>query len=352
MHVDMATYKAEFLSHHYARRLRPRAHYAMGWLPLWARLAHVAPELVNALSHTPGLERLVKAAGGVAQEREVPRFGPARFTRWFADGDAAGTLPRGRGQRGEVLLWPDTFTDSFHPWIGVAAVQVLEAAGFHVTLPRGEVCCGLTWISTGQLGTAKRVLRRTARRLAPAVAKGTPVVALEPSCTAVFRSDATNLLGHDRDAQRLSTATRTLSELLLERAGDWVVDLADHSAGQRGPEALVQVHCHQHAVLGQHADVEVLRHAGVQPEVLDSGCCGLAGNFGFEDGHYDVSMACAEDGLLPALRESSDDTMVIADGFSCRTQIEQSHVLDGSPTGRQPVHLAQVLASRLQGSPR
>ena len=352
MHVDMATYKAEFLSHHYARRLRPRAHYAMGWLPLWARLAHVAPELVNALSHAPGLERLVKAAGGVAQEREVPRFGPARFTRWFADGDAAGTLPRGRGQRGEVLLWPDTFTDSFHPWIGVAAVQVLEAAGFHVVLPQGEVCCGLTWISTGQLGTARRVLRRTARRLAPAVARGTPVVALEPSCTAVFRSDATNLLGHDRDAQRLSSATRTLSELLLERAGDWVVDLANSSTGQDGPPALVQVHCHQHAVLGQHADVEVLRHAGVHPQVLDSGCCGLAGNFGFEDGHYEVSMACAEDGLLPALRESSDDTVVVADGFSCRTQIEQSHVLDGSATGREPLHLAQVLANRLQGGSR
>ena len=192
MHVDMATYKVEFLSHHYARRLRPLAHYSMGWLPLWARLAMAAPSAVNALTHLPGLDRLVKSAGGIAQERDVPPFPPMRFTTWFRRLEARGELPRGDGARGPVLLWPDTFTNHLHPWIGVAATEVLEAAGFHVRIPEAELCCGLTWISTGQLTTARRVLRRTARALSGDLAEGVPVVGLEPSCTAVFRSDARN----------------------------------------------------------------------------------------------------------------------------------------------------------------
>jgi FAD/FMN-containing dehydrogenase/Fe-S oxidoreductase len=344
MHVDMATYKAEFLSHHYAGRLRPLAHYSMGWLPLWARLAMAAPKALNALTHTPGLERLVKAAGGVAQERTVPDVAPMRFTTWFRRLDGRGDLPRGDGSRGEVMLWPDTFTNHFHPWIGVAAVEVLEAAGFTVRIPDQELCCGLTWISTGQLGVARRLLRRTATALAPSLSRGLPVVGLEPSCTAVFRSDARELLGEDRDVERLTAATRTLSELLLEKAGDWKVPQARR-------QALVQMHCHQHAVLnGGHADAEVLKRAGVDADVLDSGCCGLAGNFGFEAGHYDVSMACAEDGLLPALRSASEETLMIADGFSCRTQVEQSGDLKGQDRGRRPVHLAQVLATALRTS--
>jgi Fe-S oxidoreductase len=251
------------------------------------------------------------------------------------------------------MLWPDTFTNHFHPWIGVAAVQVLEAAGFTVRIPEQELCCGLTWISTGQLGIATKVLRRTARALAPDASAGTPIVGLEPSCTAVFRSDARELLGEDRDVQRLGAQTRTLAELLLEKAGDWELPHVER-------EAIVQMHCHQHAVLdGGHADAEILKRAGVDTDVLDSGCCGLAGDFGFEAGHYEVSMACAEDGLLPAIRQASPDTLVVADGFSCRTQVEQSGVLDagssdGQPDGggraadrRRPVHLAQVLAAGL-----
>jgi Fe-S oxidoreductase len=347
MHVDMATYKAEFLSHHYAGRLRPRAHYSMGWLPVWSRLAMAAPRVLNALTHTPGLDRAIKAAGGIAPERSVPDFAPMRFTTWFRRVDARGDLPRGDGSRGEVVLWPDTFTNHFHPWIGVAAVEVLEAAGFTVRIPEQELCCGLTWISTGQLGVAERVLRRTARALAPQVAHDVPVVGLEPSCTAVFRSDARNLLGEDRDVQRLSGATRTLAELLLERAGDWRPPRVEPSDADT--KAIVQMHCHQHAVLdGGHADVEVLKRAGVDADVLDSGCCGLAGDFGFEDGHYEVSMACAEDGLLPALRSASEQTLVVADGFSCRTQVEQSGELKGQDWGRRPVHLAQVLAAGLR----
>jgi FAD/FMN-containing dehydrogenase/Fe-S oxidoreductase len=344
MHVDMATYKAEFLSHHYHGRLRPRAHYAMGWLPVWARLAMAAPRVVNALAHAPGLEGLGKKAAGVAPERRIPRFAPMRFTSWFRRLEHRGELPRGDGHRGEVLLWPDTFTNHFHPWVGIATVQVLEAAGFTVRLPVRELCCGLTWISTGQLVTARRVLKRTVEALEPYLTQGFPVVGMEPSCTAVFRADAQSLFPRDRNVQRLSGLTRTLAGLLAERAPDWDPSAERDPGPDHGRHALVQLHCHQHAVLGGRDDLALLDRAGVHGEILDSGCCGLAGNFGFEAGHYDVSMACAEDGLLPAIRAASPDTLVVADGFSCRTQVEQSGVLGD---GRRPVHLAQVLAAGL-----
>ena len=338
--VDMATYKAEFLSHHYAGRAwrRPLAHWSMGWLPLWARLAtRTAPlaRLVNRVTATPGLDRLVKKAGGVAEQREIPAFAEEPFSAWFA---RRGTqIPAAPHPRGRVLLWPDTFTDAFHPAIARAAVTVLEDAGFEVTVPDGEVCCGLTWISTGQLPIATRVLRRTLEVLRPALRDGTPVLVLEPSCAAVFRSDLPELLHGDEDAHRLAAQTYTLAELLAQKAPDW------RPATQLDRRAVMQPHCHQHAVLGTDADRTVAAAAGVDLEVLDAGCCGLAGNFGFEDGHYDVSMACAEDKLLPALRDTDPGTLVIADGYSCRTQIEQSDV------ERTPVHLAEVLAAAVYG---
>ncbi|MBO0839836.1 MAG: FAD-binding oxidoreductase [Sciscionella sp.] len=326
VNVDMASYKAEFLAHHYAGRLRPLAHYSMGWLPLWARLASVAPAAINTVLHTPGVDRLIKRAGGVARERELPRFAGRRFTDWFAR-----RPPRNAGERGEVLLWPDTFTNNFQPHIARAAVAVLEHAGFTVTVPRQSVCCGLTWISTGQLGVADRVLARTMRVLRPQLRAGTPIVVLEPSCAAVFRYDATDLRHGDEDAKRLAGQTYTLAELLRERAPDWRPPLS-------GP-AIAQPHCHQHAVLGFDADAALLRACGVDLDVLDAGCCGLAGNFGFERGHYDVSMACAEDALLPVIRATDPATTVLADGFSCRTQITHAE------PDRRPIHLAELLAS-------
>jgi len=190
------------------------------------------------------------------------------------------------------------------------------------------------------------VLHRTATALAPYTSAGTPVVGLEPSCTAVFRADAHDLFPEDRDVERLTAQTRTLGELLLERAPDWQPPKLASSGSPA--KAIVQMHCHQHAILGEHADVEMLKRAGVDPDVLDSGCCGLAGNFGFEAGHYDVSMACAEDGLLPAVRAAAEETLMVADGFSCRTQVEQSGELKGQDRGRRPVHLAQVLATALR----
>jgi FAD/FMN-containing dehydrogenase/Fe-S oxidoreductase len=328
--VDMATYKAEFLFHHYGRRLRPMSHYSMGWIPLWARLAAAAPHLLNTVTHTPGLSRVVKKAGGIDPNREMPSFADERFTRWFAHHRPVSAGAR----RGRVVLWPDTFVNNFDPEVGKAAVAVLESAGFVVEVPRRTLCCGLTWISTGQLNVAKRVLRRSLTALRPALRTSTPVVVLEPSCAAVFRSDLPELLFGDEDAHRLAKQTFTIGELLAHKAPDWQPPQVD-------AEAVVQQHCHQHAILGYSDDRQLLVDAGVEPDVLDAGCCGLAGNFGFEKGHYDVSVACAEDKLMPALRSAEPDTLVIADGFSCRTQIREL------ATDRRPMHIAQVIAAAL-----
>ncbi len=327
--VDMATYKAEFLSHHYEGRVRPASHYTMGWLPLWARLASVAPRVVNALAHAGPLTRLGQRLGGVEPDRPVPYFAEHRFTDSFRRRG-----PRGSGERGEVLLWPDTFSNNLHPAVAKAAVEVLEDAGYRVVIPDTTLCCGLTWISTGQLGVAERVLRRTLRHLAPHLRAGGLVVGLEPSCTAVFRADGPELMPHDHDMKRLRDQTRTLAELLQQTDG-WEPPEID-------ADAVVQPHCHQHAVLGQEADAAVMERAGIRATTV-GGCCGLAGNFGFEAGHLDVSVACAEHELLPALRAAPGDALTIADGFSCRTQVEQL------ADGRQPVHLAEVLAEGLRG---
>ena len=327
--VDMATYKAEFLAHHYAGRLRPRADYATGWLPMAARAiaATRTARAVNVLSHAPGMRRLGLLAAGL-EDREVPLFAPQTLQQWFAG------RPHRSGDRGTVLLWPDTFTNHFHPEIGRAAVRVLERAGWTVTMPSEPLCCGLTWISTGQLKTARRVLRRTVEALAPHTRAGGLVLGLEPSCTTVFRADAPEMFPDDLDVLRLRDATVTFAELLTEHNHGWgPPDLSEQDV-----QAMVQVHCHQHAVLGWDADRKLLEAAGVDATRLESGCCGLAGNFGFTAGHGEVSLACAEQGLLPALRSAPSDTVVLADGFSCRTQIRELH--DGPQVAR---HLAELI---------
>ncbi len=336
VNVDMATYKAEFLAHHYKGRLRPRSHYALGWLPLWARLAAPAPFLANALTGTPGVGTVAKALAGIDTQRAVPRFAPRRFTDAYRRRGS-----RGSGARGTVLLWPDTFTNSLSPHIAASAVTVLEAAGFRVVTPPRTVCCGLTWISTGQLATAKRVLRRSLRTIAPYLRAGLPVVGLEPSCTSVLRSDATELLGSDLDAQRLRSQATTLAELLTDRVPDFAPQLSTQDGAR--PKAIVQTHCHQHAVLGFEADRQTMERVGLDATVLDSGCCGLAGDFGMTPQHRDVSLGCAERVLLPAVRDAPEDTLVLADGFSCRYQIEDAG------TGRRAVHLAEALAGAVRG---
>jgi FAD/FMN-containing dehydrogenase/Fe-S oxidoreductase len=333
--VDMATYKAEALYQRYRRRLRPAAHYSLGWLPRWAALTSRSPwlaRLANASLRPPPAAALVKRLAGVDSRRDLPRFAPGSFRRWFA----ARPRPAAGAPRGPVLLWADTFTNAFAPEVGQAAVRVLEDAGYEVRLTAQQVCCGLTWISTGQLDGARRQLRRTLRALGPALDAGVPVVGLEPSCTAALRRDAAELLPGDRRAAALGTAVKTLAELLTAADGWTPPDLSDVSG-------VAQPHCHQHAVLGWTADAALLRDAGASVEAV-GGCCGLAGNFGVERGHYDVSVAVAETALLPAVRRAGPGATVLADGFSCRTQLEQLADTPGT-------HLAELLAARLPDRP-
>jgi Fe-S oxidoreductase len=234
-----------------------------------------------------------------------------------------------------VLLWTDTFSSSFDPAVVRSAVAVLTALGYTVELPPRTVCCGLTWTTTGQVATARRVLGRSLGVIKPWLDEGVPVVGLEPSCTAALRADAAELLPGHPLVSRLEAGVRTFAELLAEHADELRAAVVA-PAGR----ALVQVHCHQHAELGADADRAVLAALGADAEVLDSGCCGLAGNFGFEKGHYEVSMACAERVLLPAVRAADPDVTVLADGFSCRTQLRQADT-------REPLHLAQLAARAL-----
>jgi len=324
--VDMATYKAEVLFQRYRRRLRPASHYLLGWLPRWARLATKTPRLANGVLAPKPLAALAKRIGGIDQRRPLPKFAAESFRHWFATHPVAAGEP--------VMLFLDTFTNAFSPQVGIAAVAVLEAAGYSVQIPGHSVCCGLTWISTGQLDGARRQLNHTLGALDAAASQGIPIVGLEPSCTAVLRSDVTELLPDDPRAGRVKAATRTLSELLHERGWN-PPSLAD-------VQVIAQPHCHQHAVMGFEPDARLLAQAGATVDAV-SGCCGLAGNFGVEKGHYEVSVAVAEHALLPAVRSAPASSVVLADGFSCRTQLDQL-------ADRAGIHLAELLASRLTDS--
>ncbi|MFJ2648950.1 FAD-binding and (Fe-S)-binding domain-containing protein [Streptomyces sp. NPDC087420] len=327
--VDMATYKAEFLHHHYRGRLRPAAHYAMGRLPVWLRAAAPFARVLNAAARVPLLAAVAKRAGGIARERTLPALAPETFTRWLrsrqANEDSTPLTP-------QVTLWPDTFTEHLSPEVGRAAVRVMEAAGIGCAVPEGRVCCGLTYVSTGQLDQARKVMRRTLDRMEPILDAGGPVTVLEPSCAATLTTDLPELLHDDPRAARLAAAVRTFAQTLEEQSPDW------HPPHLNRPIA-GQTHCHQHAVLGDEADRRLRERAGLTGE-LSGGCCGLAGNFGFERGHYEVSKAVAEDQLLPAVRSAPPEAELLADGFSCRTQL--THLTD-----HHPRHLAEVLAEAL-----
>ncbi|MBO7938752.1 FAD-binding oxidoreductase [Streptomyces sp. S9] len=357
--VDMATYKAEFLHHHYAGRRRPAAHLSMGRLPQWLRWASRARvvSLVNALAAVGPLARLAKAVGGIAPERAIPRLAGETFSRWWGR-----RRPASGGDL--VVLWPDTFTEHLSPSVGRAAVRVLEAAGLRVALPptlrmrgrpvgdgrtrspialaavllggrRERVCCGLTYVSTGQLDRARAVLRRTLDLMEPVLETAAPVVVLEPSCAAALRTDLPELLADDPRAAALAARVLTFAETLERHAPHWRPPRVDRPA-------VGQTHCHQHAVLGDAADRRLRAAAGVTGE-LSGGCCGLAGDFGFTKGHFEVSVACAEEQLLPAVRSAPPGAVVLADGYSCRTQLEQVAGVRGE-------HLAEVLAAALDAS--
>jgi FAD/FMN-containing dehydrogenase/Fe-S oxidoreductase len=320
--VDMASYKAEVLHQAYRRRLRPRPHYALGQLPRWADLAARAPRLANGVLGSRLGGALAKWGAGVDQRRELPAFALQTFR--------AGWTPRPADDRPPVALWVDSFTDHFAPEAAAASVTVLESAGYRVEVPPADTCCALTWITTGQLDAAKRILAGTIARLAGYADAGTPIVGVEPSCTAVLRGEAQDLVD-DPATERVARATRTLAELLTGTPGWEPPSLA-------GVQVVAQPHCHHHSVMGWSTDERLLRRAGATVTRV-GGCCGLAGNWGVERGHHDVSVRIAQHDLLPAVRAAGPDAVVLADGFSCRTQLDQL-------AGRPALHLAQLLARR------
>jgi Fe-S oxidoreductase len=320
----VATYKAEFLAHWYERRLRPPHAYALGLIDVWARLASRAPGLANGVAGNRVVSRLVKAAAGLAPERDLPVFASETFRSRFARRESG--TPGGV----RVLLWPDTFTNHFHPHVGDAAADVLAAAGFDVRLPEGPLCCGRPLYDFGMLDRARRYLRRVLDALAPELRAGTRVVVLEPSCLAVFKDELVNLFPEDEDARRLRDQSLLLSELLVDHAPGWEPPRLDRAA-------LVHGHCHQKALVGTEHDSALLAALGVEAADSGAGCCGLAGSFGYERGeHYEVSMKAGEQVLLPAVRSAAADTLVVAGGFSCRQQIAHG-------TDRRALHLAEVV---------
>ena len=338
VNVDMATYKAEFLAHYYKGRIRPVHAYAFGLIHVWARLASLAPALVNFFNRAPIISELVKRFIGVAAQRRMPAFARETFKAWFARRPVRNHSTENRKSGSDrVILWPDTFNNFFHPETAKAAVEVLEDAGFRVVVPSIDLCCGRPLYDYGMLDTAKRWLRQILRSLKEEIEAGTPLIGLEPSCVAVFRDELVELFPEDQDARRLCKQTFSLAEFLHEHAKDYQLPkLSRH--------AVVHGHCHDKAVLNFDCERQSLKEMGLQLQCPDTGCCGMAGAFGFEDEHVDVSLACGERVLLPSVRNASKDALIIADGFSCREQIQQT-------TDRRALHFAQVLKMAIDASP-
>ncbi|CAN5815509.1 FAD-binding and (Fe-S)-binding domain-containing protein [soil metagenome] len=331
MNVDMATYKAEFYYHHYKGRLRPMAAYSMGFIMHWARLASLAPNLANAVTQAPGLGKLFQALGGIITHRDMPPFAPQTFKQWWKH-----RRPR-NVSKPPVILWPDTFNNHFHPQTAQAAVEVLEHAGFEVLAPTSALCCGRPLYDFGMLDAAKGMLRNVLDELGEAALAGIPIIGLEPSCVSVFRDELIELFPRNHLAKTFSKNVFTLGEFL-----------AEHSEGYEPPKlrrkALLHGHCHHEAIMRVEGDRAILERAGLDVEALDSGCCGLAGSFGYEPEKYDVSIAAGERVLAPRVREADPDTLIIADGFSCRQQ-------DAHLTDRDALHTAQILQMALREGP-
>lgn len=331
--VDMATYKSEFLSHYYEDKSRPLAHYAFGYIDKWARLASIAPGVANAINNAPLIGGLFKSILHIHTKRNFPRF-----AKPFIPDRRLASDPRRRRDRRpalanevtEVFLWADTFNNYFHPSTMRAAHQVLTNAGFRVSLPKVHLCCGRPLYDFGMLDAAKEYLLKILDELAPQLAAGTPIVVLEPSCASVFRDELTNLLPNDPRAAKLSSQTFLLSEFLVKHA-------PSYKPPQLDTKIVVHGHCHQRSAMGMHDEMKLLRATGAEVELLDSGCCGMAGPFGFEKDKFDVSQTLGERVLLPAVRRESNHAIIVSDGFSCQEQITQN-------TSARPMHLAEVLA--------
>ena len=329
--VDVATYKAEFLAHYYEGKRRPLSHHLFGEIARWARFSARTPRMANFFSQRRLASRAVRAAAGIAPNRKLPQFATETFQHWFERRSA----PRQQKGTSKVLLWPDTFNNYFHPETSIAAVEVLEAFGFQAIAPVGSVCCGRPLYDFGMLDRAKSLLREALEILEPEIIAGTPVIILEPSCASVFRDELLNLFPENQWARRLASQVFLLSEF-LDSLG------ANISLPQIARPALVHGHCHQKAIMKMTSEQNVLRKLGIDYAMPAQGCCGMAGAFGFEKATCDVSLAIGELELLPAVRNAPPDSLIIANGFSCREQIEQC-------TGRKTLHLAEVIRMGMQG---
>ncbi|MGE5724002.1 MAG: FAD-binding and (Fe-S)-binding domain-containing protein [Acidobacteriota bacterium] len=324
VNVDMATYKAEFLSHYWEGRLRPRYAYAFGWINKWARLASIAPGFANLFTQLPVLRSLAKLAVGASQQRQIPAFAPQTFKAWF----------RKRGIRNQgserVLLFADTFNNYFKPETAQAAVEVLEGAGYQVVVPQEPLCCGRPLYDYGFLDMAQSYFDQIFRALGPEIEQGTPMVVLEPSCCSVFRDALNGLRPDSPQAHKLMEQTFTLAEFLQKKAPDYQLPKLKRKAVLHG-------HCHHKAIMRMDCDKELLKKMELDIGEPDSGCCGMAGSFGYEKEKYEISMKAGERVLLPAVRKAGLSTLIMSDGFSCKEQIEQD-------TNRHALHTAEVLA--------
>jgi FAD/FMN-containing dehydrogenase/Fe-S oxidoreductase len=323
--VDVATYKSEFLSHYYEGRLHPMRDYAFGFMDQWVKFASAAPKLANMAMGAPGLRTIIKQAAGVAPQRSLPRLADRTFHRTFA-----GQPPAAYDGAPNVMLWPDTWNNYFHPQALLAAQQVLTSAGFRVELPQGHICCGRPLYDFGFLTDAKRYLDDVMVRLQPQIETGMPIVVLEPSCASVFRDELRNLFPKDVRAERLRKQVVLLSEFLVLHAPTFT------PLQTPGRKLLVHGHCHHKSIMKMNDELALLRATGSEVEYLDSGCCGMAGPFGFEKEKFEVSQAIGERVLLPAVREAAGETVIVSDGFSCREQIAQN-------SARRAVHFAEAI---------
>ncbi len=323
--VDMAAYRAEFFSHYYASNRRPLGMRFFGRLPELARLGSRAPRLVNALAHSPGLSALSRRALGIHPVRTLPRFATQAFRAWFA------SRPIRNPTAPEVMLFPDTFTNYFEPAVAIAAVEVLERAGFSVTLPPRPICCGRPLYDQGMLDLARRRLEDALAVLATPAERGLAIVGLEPSCILTFRDELAMMFPHDSRARTLQSRAMLLDEFLAREAPGFAAPALE-------AVALLHGHCHQKALAGLDHEITLLsRMPGLRLTVLDAGCCGMAGAFGYAREHFDISRTIANRVLVPAIEASDPATIVIADGFSCRSQIRQFC------SDRRVMHLAEAL---------
>ena len=328
VNVDVATYKSEFLSHYYEGKIKPLHAYAFGVIDRWSKLGSSMPAFSNFMLNTSITKNLL----GIHPKRTLPMYAKKNFKDWWKKRQTS--LPAGNLGQKKVILWADTFNNFFRPEVAKAAVEVLEYAGFEVVVPMQHLCCGRPLYDYGMLNTAKKYLRKILRELNHEIRESIPIIGLEPSCTAVFKDELTNLFPNDEDAKRLKENVFFFSDFIEKNINDFPFPKLNRRAKLHG-------HCHQKSIFKLDSELSLLKKLGVEAEELDSGCCGMAGAFGYEKDHYDVSVKCGERILLPEVRKTNDETLIITNGFSCMEQIKQQ-------TNRKAMHLAEVLQMSLR----